>query len=184
MRPESFDDAYRLDWALWVLDYDLPVMPIELVEGQHVPVARWAGPQFGAVLMVGTCPHDPDCDPGAHFVTDMLRYRRNGDTWERAVSSGGTDWHSTTLGPPDVPPGYVEFSDSHRGVVTPGGWDCLAAAGLVGTAATWIEVTERGTVSRRPIEAPAGAFVVACDRAASIAVLDADGTELGRKTWT
>ena len=75
----------------------------------------------------------------------------------------------------------MDFFDSHHGGSS--GWDCLAVSGLVGDAAVWIEVTESGTVMRRPIEAPAGAFVVAAARPATVAVLTADGTEIGRKTW-
>ena len=122
MRPDSFDDAYRFDWGLWVLDHGLPSLPIGLVEGQRVPVARWAGPEFAAVLLVGTCPHDPDCEPEPHFTTDTLRYRRTGDSWEAARASGGTDWDGTSLAPRPVAPDHVEFFHTYRGGGQAGGW--------------------------------------------------------------
>jgi hypothetical protein len=181
MRPDSFDDDRRLEWGVWVLDHGLPELPAELVEGQQVPVARWAGAEFGAVLLVGTCSHDRYCKPELHLATDMIRYRRAADSWQPARVSGGTDWHNTSTALPRVDPSSVDFFDSHHGGSS--GWDCLAVSGLVGTEAAWIELTENDTVTRTPIEAPTGAFVVACTRPATIAVLTADGIEIGRETW-
>jgi hypothetical protein len=134
------------------------------------------------VLLVGTCSHDPDCEPELHFTTDTIRYRRDAGSWQPATLSGGTDWHSTSTAPPAVEATYLDFFHSHHG----GGadWDCLAVSGLVGTAAAWIGLAENDTVTRTPIEAPTGGFVVACTRPATVAVLNADGTEIGRKTWT
>src|SRR4051812_19652836 len=52
MRPPSFDEEYMTEWSEFVLDHGLPEFPATLQPGQSVPVARWAGPRFGAVLHV------------------------------------------------------------------------------------------------------------------------------------
>ncbi|HEY3926644.1 MAG TPA: hypothetical protein VGL75_18945 [Acidothermaceae bacterium] len=58
---------------------------------------------------------------------------------------------------------------------------CTAVDGVVGIDASWIEVTERDEVMRRPIEAPLGIVVVgvADHRPVTIRVLDRDNHELG-----
>jgi len=89
--PDSFDEDLMTDWSVWVLDHDLPDLPATVEIGESVPVARWAGPRFGAVLHLQwswSDDHDDD-----YLATEVELFRRDdGGCWEVANGSGGSDW--------------------------------------------------------------------------------------------
>src|SRR5438874_144532 len=50
--PPSWDEEYMTEWSLWSLLHGLPALPADVVRGESVPVARWVGPRYGAVMHV------------------------------------------------------------------------------------------------------------------------------------
>lgn len=187
MRPVNFDERFAVSWDLWVLSNGLPDLPEQMVEGISVPVAYWAGDRVGAVLSVQRCPHDDGCEPGEHFTTDELSFRRTDTGWIPASGSSGGDWPLRGLGRVDVPAHHVEFEDpgGYR-VDGPDGWSCVRQVAVVGRAAMWVELVESDQVTRRPVGAPTGYLIVAvpADKPATLRILDVDQSELATCTIT
>jgi hypothetical protein len=73
-------------WTVRVLEGGLPPLPARLELGQTVPVARWRGERYGAVLFVrlwrnGTV--DSDC---------AITQRAADGSWEEPGAWGGSGW--------------------------------------------------------------------------------------------
>lgn len=176
--PESFDEELMRDWSLWTLDHGLPELPDRVEVGDSVPVARWAGPRFGAVL------HVVQFSWGAQAADDELIseievFARVGDSWQPSTGSGGTSWFD----PPFTRPASLGARDAYAGGETcsgGGGWCCSAIDGLAGSDATFVEVDDSDGTTRRAIESPFGAFVACSDanQRATVRVLDADANVL------
>ena len=178
MRPGSFDEDFRNEWDLWALDHGLPVPPSVLTTLQSVPVARWAGAEFGAVMHVAwMCGmHDVDADDEDHLISDVQVYRRVGSAWEASSGSGGTSWFD----PPFVRPTGVGPKEAWIGGVHASGgadWRCCAVDGMAGSDAAYLEVDDGSGTSVRPIESPFGVFIACFDAEAvgRLRVLDRDG---------
>jgi hypothetical protein len=62
VRPPSFAEEYMGDWELWVLAHGLPDVPDLVAAGEAIPIARWVGKQWAAVLHL-TCAPPEDEDP-------------------------------------------------------------------------------------------------------------------------
>jgi hypothetical protein len=83
-RPRSFHMEHAGEWELYALEHGLPELPREIERGQAVPVARWSGPRYGAVLMV----FRPDIEDNdglsddGDAETEVLPYRRSSSGWE------------------------------------------------------------------------------------------------------
>jgi hypothetical protein len=77
-------------WDEWVLDNGLPELRARLAAGESVPIAYWSGPEFGAVVHLVDCDHDPYCGSDEHYVTDVRCFRRTSGRWEEARGSTGT----------------------------------------------------------------------------------------------
>ena len=167
MHPPSFDPDYMEDWNLWVLDNGLPAPPPTVRFGESVPIVRWSGPRFGAVLHV-----ERDDEEGEDYLsTETQVYRRTRRGWEASNGSGGSNWPGPNLGPPELPPRHVHFGHLHCS----GDSGCCAAAdGIAGWQAAVVELEDEDGITRRPIESPLRAFIVAFDaqRLATVRVLD------------
>ena len=171
--PPSFDDAWFDEWCLWVLDNGLVALPDVLLVGESVPVARWSGRRFGAVLQVQW--DEDSVAPG----TEVQTYGRTDTGWEAAAGSGGGGWFDPPLARPAVSATIAEVFHFHAsGGGEPVGWGCCAAYGVAGAAAAWVEVVDADGTSRAAVESSLGVFVVAADRASSalVRILQADGT--------
>jgi hypothetical protein len=153
--PPSFADEWMSDWSEWVLVHGLPALPSAFGLDQAVPVARWAGPRFGAVLHVTRYLDIEDNEE--RFDTDVELFVRAQGRWEIANGSGGSNWFSNTLVRPSVPPTYAEFG----GQVYSGGdgWRCSALDGFVGEDVREIEVRDEDGSTIRRIESPLGALL-------------------------
>jgi hypothetical protein len=171
VRPESFDEDLMDDWSVWVLDNGLPELPATVMAGESVPVARWAGPCFGAVVYVAWSTGSGD--EGDALVSEVRVFRRTKAGWQPSSGGGGTDWFD----PPFVRPAEIESNRvavGHLHASGSEGWRCCAVDGLVGAEAAYVEVADDDGVTVRPIESAFGAFVVCsdADRLAAVRVLD------------
>lgn len=156
-RPPSFDEEWMTEWSEWVLDHELPSLPPAVAFGESVPIARWAGKHFGAVVHVQwmwSDDHDDD-----YMATEIEVFRRVGDSSEVSSGGGGGGWFDPPFELPEVPADYVSLHHFHSS--GDDGWTCCAAYGLVGASAHMIDVvTSEGTESH-PVESPLGVFIVA-----------------------
>jgi hypothetical protein len=168
-RPPSFDEEY--DWNQWVLDNGLPDAPAVLEVGQVVPVARWAGPRFGAVLSVWwNVPGDVDDEDEQPFIDSEVEiYRRGDQGWEAAGGSGGSSWIDPPFQRPIIEAKHAEvwFEQTAGG----GEWLSSALAGVAGRDVAAVEVRNSDGATARNIESPFGAFVVAVDARAPATIL-------------
>ena len=177
VRPPSFDGEWYEDWCLWVLDHGLPALPRDLGEGDAVPLARWPGAHFGAVLLVDWG-GDEDDEEGRYLSSEIEVFKRTTTGWESSTGSGGGGWFSPPFEPPSAPPRSGAFWHFHAS----GGddWRCCAAIGVAGSDAAWVEVEDSNGAERHQIESPLGVFIVAADggQRAVARVLDEDGQPL------
>lgn len=182
----SFDEDSMQDLGLWTLAHGLPDPPEGIGRSMTVPVARWGGPAYGAVLHVQWYwdPDDPDDDE--YPQSEVQTYLRDGEGWEESAATGGSGWFDPAfarpaqLGSREVWFLGAQWSSSF------GSWACCAVYGVAGSDAAWVEVDDADGRTRLPVESPMGAFVAATDgrREAKISVLDAAGEVLASTTST
>jgi hypothetical protein len=184
VQPESFDEELMTDWSLWVLDHGLPVLPDRVEVGQSVPVARWAGPRFGAVMHVQWswgCDDEDDA-----LINEVEVFARHQEGWCPSSGSGGSGWFDPPFQrPASLGPHEAYAIGQHCSGAD--GWYCCAVDGLAGGDAAFVEVEDADGTTRRPIESPFGAFVACSDgqHKALIRVLDASARVLfeGELGW-
>lgn len=169
MEPPSFDAEWYDDWCTWVLGHGLPRLPATLVDDDAVPVARWVGPRFGAVLLVDWGGHADDKE-GQYLSSEIEVFRRVGEDWQPPATGGGGGWFDPPFDRPDVPADYAVLVHYHDGGgPLPGPseqqptWRYSSAYGFTGTAAQTVEVEDRDGTLRTPIESPLGVFIVVAD---------------------
>lgn len=179
--PDSFHKDLQLDWTLWVIDHALPSLPEDVLRGTAVPVARWTGARFGAVMFVRWFTLDRPSQEGLECDVDVLE-RRQGE-W-RWVGGGGVGWHLPPLARPRrLGPRTVhvlgEGSHGHRTGAA------RTAYGVAGVDAATVSVIATDREQSMRIESPFGAFVVAFDaqRDATMRVLDANDEVLYSEAW-
>jgi hypothetical protein len=181
MRPGSFDLVLQEQWSRWVLAHGLPDLPgTELDVDQAVPVAYWIGPTTAAVLHIRRyVDEDVDEDDDRLITeTDVDLFCLADSVWE-SWGGGGGGWQDTApLARYEVPPDYVDLSAMNGGSM--GDRGCKALSGVVGVEAASAEVIQGGRVTRRPVEAPNGAFVVCAEvtQPFTVRVLNAHGDVL------
>ena len=181
-QPSSFGEDQ--EWNLWVLENGLPEPPAALRQGEVVPIARWVGPQFGAVLSVWMWTPDEGNDDDQPFPdTEVELYRRVSDGWEEASGSSGGSWFDPPFERPDIAADEVWFYGEAG--VREADWYVCGIYGLAGVNAALVELEDDTGVSARPIECPFGAFVTAVDggRPAVVRVLDKGRRVLGETTF-
>ncbi len=158
--PDSFDEERMTEWSEWGLDHGLPPLPTELGRDESVPVARWVGPRFAAVMHVQWWRSDQPDEPD-ELENESELFIRRGGRWEVSSGSGGSGWYDPPFQRPDIPPNEVWFD----GELGTGGddWYAYAIDGIAGTDATTVEVEDADGRTTMPIESPLGAFLVALD---------------------
>jgi hypothetical protein len=173
--PPSFDAEFTPAWSLWVLDHGLPTLPETLGLNDSVPVARWVGPRFAAVFHVRWLSWE-ELDGPAEPDSQVEFLRRRDDGWQVAYGSGGSNWFDPQLRRPELPASDAQWSGMTC-VTGDEGWYCCALEGLVGRAATTIEVEDRDGLTVHPIESPLGVALAAFDgkRRATIRIRSSDG---------
>lgn len=177
MRPESFDADLAVQWSRWVLDHGLPEVPgSELSVGESVPVAYWIGPSTAAVLHIRRVQDEDDECPLTE--TDIDLFCLVDGNWKTWGSGGRRLAGRVTAGPVG---GGAESRGPRRDEQRCGrGRGCKALWGSVGTEAVMAEVRQASQLTRRPVEAPVGAFVVCGEYAKpfTVRVLNAHGDVL------
>ena len=175
MQPGGFDqDRYGAAWNEWVLAHGLPELPgPSIAVGESVPVARWTGPRTAAVLHIRHVDDADEPEPRDWNEVDVHLFLRVDGGWRGAGSGGAGGWSGDTLVPEAVPADAVRLDGMQASGV--GGSGVTALWGEVGTAAAVAEVAQFGEVTRHPVEAPAGLYVVsaALEAPFTVRVLDA-----------
>jgi hypothetical protein len=171
--PPTFDEYFMNDWSLWVVEHGLPVLPDEVRKGESIPIARWAGPRYAAVLHIQWMWGNDDSSED-YLAGEIDCLVAVGDGWESTDGGGGTGWPWARLARPrDIAPRQV-----HRlGVHLASGVDyrCSVAYGVAGVDAAYVELrTSRGT-QRSGFDSRIGAWVAAWEAglAAEVRVFDA-----------
>jgi len=164
------------DWSLWVLEHGLPAPPDALDDGEALPIARWVGPRFGAVLHISRYLDDEDSE--RRIDTEVEVFCRSGESWEQSYGSGGSSWYDPPLIRLPLQP--RQAFTSHQHCSGNEDWYCCAIDGVAGVDAAWVEVLDADGTTRRPIESALGAFIACSDgkRDAVVRVLDASGVVL------
>ena len=128
------------------------------------------GPHLGVVLFRSLCQRE-DGDSGRDADDSHRLYRRSLAGWEPGVDDGGTSGPLLKpLSRLDVPVRHASIRSEFRF------GDLAGLTGIVGTAATTIELADGDGVTRRALEAPVSVFVV-CFRFAddvTLRILDSD----------
>jgi hypothetical protein len=160
--PAGFDEDEADWWCEWVLDHDLPEPPGVLAKGQAVPIARWAGPQFGAVLSAAwSWSTDHETFGSDELISIVQVFRRTATGWEGTDGDGGSSWFDPPFQPPKIDPREVEIFGLHYSGRD--GWHCAARYGMVGSGIAFADLVTDDFTVRRPIESRVGAVIVAFD---------------------
>ena len=179
MQPGGFDEErYGAAWNQWVLAHGLPELPgPSIAVGESVPVACWIGPRTAAVLHIRRV-EDDGPDPEDWNEVDVDLFLKVDGTWQTYGSGGAGGWSGNTLVPEAVAADVVRLNGMQAGAA--GGTGVKALWGEVGAAAAVAEVEQFGEVTRRPVEATAGLYVVsaALEAQFTVRVLDARGVVL------
>ena len=93
-RPPSFHEDEAYEWCEWVLDRGTPRLPEMLNKGEVVPIARWVGPEFGAVLRTEwSWSDDPEPWRSDELWSVVQVFRRTATGWEGSSGDGGSGWY-------------------------------------------------------------------------------------------
>ncbi|MEY2426511.1 MAG: hypothetical protein QOI61_2083 [Actinomycetota bacterium] len=181
--PGSFDEELFEEWNVWVLDHGLPPLPAKLEKGQSVPVARWAGEQWGAVfhLQWNWDEDEPDDD---YVATEIQVLRRVEGRWQTPSGSGGSNWHEEHPFTRWAVPGRAVHLG---GLVWHGADDWAGAAmdGIAGIEAALVTVVSEGREESNLIDNDLGIVLAAFngELPAMVIVQDAEGVLLAREQF-
>jgi hypothetical protein len=165
--PRTFAEDEAGSWNLWVVDHELPAPPKNLEKGDSVPVARWAGPNFGAVLRVEWSWGHDDLDED-HLISVVQVMKRKSRGWEESPGDGGGGWFDPPLRRPAIGRHDVRVGGLHMS----GGenWMCTALWGLVGSDVSTVDLIAEDRVISRAVDSAIGAVVVVFDSTVPAAI--------------
>lgn len=175
--PSSFGEEEAYSWCLWVLDHGLPELPVGIAKGESVPVARWAGPEFGAVLRVEWAWSPDQSISGPDELVSIVQvFRRTVQGWEDTLADGGSGWLDPPLQRPPIVPRGVHMGNLHSSGAAD--WRCVARYGVVGRDVASAELSCGDDVITREVESTIGAVIVASDglRPSIVRLKSTDGT--------
>lgn len=160
--PPSFDEDEAYAWCEWVLDHGLPELPDTFAKGEAVPIARWIGPEFGAVLRTEwSWSDEPRSDRPDALWSVVQMFRRTATGWEGSSGDGGGGWYDPPFQPPTIGSREVQTFGAHSSGGD--GWRGAARFGRVGSDIAFAELATGDRTVRQPIESPIGAVIVAFD---------------------
>lgn len=172
---------------MWVLENGLPEWPESLERGMSVPVARWAGAEWGAVFQLqwNWYEDDPDDD---YIATEVQVLRRTSAGWEASDGSGGSNWHTNDGSRAFVRPDLPERAAFLGGLHWSGGaeWSGGAMDGVAGTAARYVTLRTAGGEETHAIDNDLGIVIGAFDgsRPATLIVTTGDGEVVATQQFT
>lgn len=187
----SVDQPSLNPWheELSILENGLPSLPTTLGDDEVVPVARWIGPHFGAVLCVAWSGERDD--PERYLSSEIYVFRRVEQGWESPNGGGGGGWFDPPLVRPNLDADFAAIVHAHScgepaRPLEPLRWSYISAYGYTGTAAKTVEVEDDDAIVQREIESPLGVFIVVVDgtRRALVRVRRADGSVLLEKQFS
>lgn len=111
VQPPSFEWEWMSDWSEWVLDHGLPPLPETLADGEVVPIPRWAGARFGAVLHVSRYWDEEDGED--RLDSEIEVFRRTETGWESSDGGGGGGWFDPPFERPGLAPRGVIGGHEH-----------------------------------------------------------------------
>lgn len=171
---DPFDEDCADEVCLRALEDGLPDPPEVIIKGQCVPVARWAGPLFGAVLRVEWFwnPERPEDD---RLDSIVQPFRRTAAGWDQSGGDGGSGRFEPPFQRPSIEPEAVSLWGTH--VSGDQEWMCAAPYGVVGSGISTAELHSGDQVISRPIESKVGALVLAFDATlpADLKMISLDG---------
>ncbi len=177
MDQPSFNPWYE---EASILENGVPSLPATLGDDEAVPVARWTGPRFGAVLFVEWSEEGNDAE--RYVSSEIYVFQRVEDGWESMNTGGGAGWFDPPFVRPSVDADFAALVHVHscaeRADPTEGlRWSYTSAYGYTGTAARTVEVEDDEGIVQREIESPLGVFIVVADgkRPAVVRVRRGDG---------
>jgi hypothetical protein len=180
--PNNFAEDEAAAWDLWIMDHELPAHPGTLKKGDSVPVARWVGPTFGAVLRVEwSWGGDPPMED--HLVSVVQVMKRTPSGWDVSPGDGGGGWFDPPLQRPSLGRHHVQIGGLHMSGTED--WMRTAVWGLVGSDISTVDLLAKDLVISRTVESAMGAIVVAFDSAvpAAIHLSASDGTLVKALSW-
>ena len=154
-----------------VLTEGLPEMPERLERGQTIPLARWHGERFGAVLFVRRWKND-------QIDTDTAISQRLPDgTWEEPYAYSGGPWFHEPLAP--LPRGTAAGAIAWSGLH--GNDEALVSIGKATDQVAGVQVSQCGRSWVVPVESPSGAVLVGVegDEAPTWVAIDQKGSHIG-----
>ncbi len=163
MEPVEQPSAKAWNEEIAILEAGVPSLPADIGDDEAVPIARWLGPRFGAVLFVMWSGESDDLD--RYLSSEIYVFRRSEHGWESVNTGGGGAWFD----PPFVRPGVnadsatlVHFHAGSEPTHSAEGvrWTYSSAYGYAGTAARTVEVEDDDGLTPREIESPLGVFIV------------------------
>jgi hypothetical protein len=166
-----------------ILEHGLPSLPATLGHDEAVPVARWIGRHFGAVLVVEWSEDGTDAE--RYLSSEIYVFERVEHRWESMNTGGGGGWFDPPFVRPKLAEDFAALMHFHScgdpAEPTEGlRWRYASAYGYAGTAAKTVEVEDDDGIAQREIESPLGVFIVVADgtRPAVVRVRRGDGSLL------
>jgi hypothetical protein len=179
--PPELDPRHKSRIGLAVLEDGLPPLPALLDYSMSVPVAFWTA-RVNAVVLFLQFSRLPDGT--FHPMAKMMRYARNGNTWNADPWVTGVGWsHDPIAHPQDTRDlggrAMVHCGGSYSDHPVPGRLAAIAM-GRVGQAVAQIALIHDGTEDRRPLQSHFGAWVVCVEHWSpyEINALDSNGAVL------
>jgi len=138
-------------------------------------VALWLGPHSAAVLHIRRRQDEEDPEPFSEV--DVALYSRTDGIWQGGGGGGAGGWSGDALARWQLPARAVQLDGKLAG------GEVVALWGEVGVDAAFAEVEQDGVLTRRPVEAPTGHYVVSADfdRPFTVRVFDAGGALLSQR---
>ena len=181
-KPPSFRESHMSDWSKWLIENALPDQKGEVLRGEAVPLARWIGPAYSAILFVDWMFESQETmSPSDYLSMEVVYLARSDDGWrEMSPRTGGSLWSSISLSPSGDREDGVQFG--RMAAVKEGSWQCGSVVGVAGRDSRSIRLTQGGESMTCELESPLGVFVVCVDLVtpACIEVHDTQGDLVGR----
>ena len=181
--PSSFDDDNAADWARRVIERGLPKLPKRIRRGESVPIARWVGTTYAAVLFASWMYESNNATAEDDYQSmDVIYFASSTEGWHEILSrTGGSLWPSSLSEPKAGSNIKVEIGE--LSTVREGQWHCGSISGIARGGPRWVRLSQEGEDITREVESEPGFFIVCVNPNAPgrVEVIDRNGHVLGQK---